>query len=322
MKYEHLLPELRERSRPTDDAVRRVRLRLDRQLVPAKAELSHLPSPDPAAVARVSARLRAHRRPSAAPWWALGLGALAFAAVAGGLWRASAPDVAEVAAGPERGELTGAGQSDALMLEHDGRGTFAHRGDRLTIDWEYGHLAVSAVPDRIVEVRTPEGRVEAKKSALSVDRDALGTRFHGFATVTCAGSPPSEVYGEATCLPVTLAGWLNRVRALAERGAPPADLVAEVDQALALNGQGPERGELWALRTNALLARGQSADALQSAESALQAGVDPARALSLHRTAARIALVLGDCARALPHLDALPDLDAQEAAHRDRCRAP
>jgi hypothetical protein len=302
MKYEHVLPSLRERSRPSDEAVRRVRLRLDRQLVPAKAELSHLPSPDAAAAARVSARLRAHRRPSAAPWWALGLGALAFAAVAGGVWRAStAPGVGD-------------------LVERDGRGTLTQRGDRLEIDWEYGHLAVGAVADRVVEVRTPEGTAEAD-GALTVDRDALGTRFTGRATVTCAGEPPTDVTGEATCLPVTLAGWLNRARALAERGAPPAELAAEVDRALAADGQGPERGELWALRTNALLADGRSAEALQSAEQALASGVDPARALSLRRTAARIALTLGDCARALPHLDALPDLDAQEAAHRDRCRA-
>jgi FecR protein len=330
MKYDDLLADLRERTRPAPEAVGRVRQRLDLQLRSAKTELGTLPRPTPEAVARVSARLREARGASRPRWVApalgLGLGALAFAAVTVGGW------VALQEPAHEQRSLAGIGAgvtvARGLAIDHDGQGSLRRDGRTVSIDWDYGRLALEVDPDRglTVEVLTPEGRVQLVGTAVVVERNALGTRVEvrdGEVQVACSGGPATALAADhdLTCYPVTAAGWLNRTRALEEQGLNPVELIGEVDRGLQAPGTPAELGELWTVRTNALVSAGRTSEALESAEQALTAIPDPARAESLHRTAARLALILGDCSRALPHLDALASLESDEVAYRDRCRS-
>lgn len=366
MNYHDLLPLLRDRTRATPQQVARVRHRLDLQLVPARAELEHLPKPSAQAVARVSARLRQSHgsRPSAAKAapLALGIGTLAFAALstaAGVAWYGQ-----QDAADPELQlfTLSQGAPAPALrgldIVEHDGQGSLVRDGRTVTIEWEYGRLDVASAEGLSVVVLTPEGRVDLPSAGgrLQVERSALGTGvtvLDGSAALACGDDLPAAARvangalppgispaGDApdpqvntnqttalasgaahTCLPRTASGWLNRLHALETSGLSPAELVAETDRALAAPGSGAEMGEIWTLRLNTQIAAGWNAAALESAEHALANTPDAGRAEGLHRTAARLALVLGDCARALPHLDALDALDEDERAHRDRCAA-
>jgi hypothetical protein len=121
------------------------------------------------------------------------------------------------------------------------------------------------------------------------------------------------------CLPTTAAGWLTRARALEDRGAPNADVLAAADAGVALGADAAVRSELEVTRMGALLRSGRTTEALVAAEAALS-GAGPDRAEELHRAAARLALAAGDCSRAIPHLDALTSPTPDESAHAERCR--
>ncbi len=255
--YKEALASLRTRTAPSSAAVRRVRARLDRQLLPTTDLLGALPSPSLFALTRIRARLFGEERapafdlPASATRKGRGLGWLI---PAGGLAFAAAAFALAVATGPE---------------------------------------PTPAVPDSSVSTpSTVTPRCDVKTD-LTLD------------------------VGDA-CLPTTAAGWLTRARALEDRGAAAAQVLAAADAGVALGAEDAVRSELEVTRMGALLRSGRAADALAAAEAALP-GAGPDRAEELHRAAARLALASGDCARALPHLEALTAPTADELAHTANC---
>ena len=137
-------------------------------------------------------------------------------------------------------------------------------------------------------------------------------------TPRCDADLTLDVGTPDECLPTTAAGWLTRARALEDRGATAAQVLAAADAGVALGADDAVRSELEVTRMGALLRSGRSGDALAAAEAALPSA-GPDRAEELHRAAARLALAAGDCPRALPHLKALVAPTADETAHAERC---
>ncbi|MEZ4240649.1 MAG: hypothetical protein R3F59_31760 [Myxococcota bacterium] len=309
---------VRERTAPSAGALHRVRSRLDRQLVPATAVLASLPaSPDRLAVQRVRARLRARPEPAGWPVRTVGA-ALALGAVA---MAASMVVGADGEAPRAERYLVGDGTSvlaPHVLARHDGEGTVQTGPDGVTIDWELGRLELDVMAQDTVAVHTAEGDVHATGTALAVERDALGTRVavsRGEAELTCAGgaADPLGAGASAECLPTTAAGLLNRARAQQDAGDAPDALLATVARGLAASPEPAVAGELLALQVGALVSAGRDAEALTAAETAVQGSPDPARAASLRRTGARLALRLGACDRAEALLEGLDAADAERA---------
>ena len=337
MKYRDWTREMRSRTAPREAGIGRVRERLDRQLAPATAELSHLPEPTELAAARVRARLRSRPRRQV-PVWAsaatVGVVAAALALLTVVMPRPDAPVAVTLSGAGDEVVLT-----EHVRAWHDGRGAVAGTERDLVIDWEVGRIELEVDPDEGValEVRTPEGTVSVVGTRFAVVRDATGTSIeveHGAVRADCGATGESDPSGRpaavlgfvvaagerAECLPVTASGWLARARAEEGRSAPASTVLARADAGLRLDAPAPIASELEVARMGALLRDGRSSEALDASERAL-AGADAARAQELHRAAARLALAAGDCDRALPHLDALDALAPDEAAYRARCSA-
>lgn len=330
--YRDAMRSYRDATSPSDPRIGRVRVKLDRALTPATALLSALPEPKPGATARIKSRLRGEPR-AARPVWPIVFGATAFAMASAvallSPQRADAP--------PTELALSGSGEllslSDAVRATHDGEGHAERKGDAIHIDWEIGALTLDVDPEEgaTVEVRTPEALLVVHGTRFTVERSPLGTEVrvdHGLVSWSCASSdgsmgPSQKVSASQSslCLPLTAEGLLNRARALGvDDPSRRADALDAVQRGLSLSASGPTRVELLAFEVAAKLASGDTLAALDAAERAIAAGPDPARAIELHRTAARLSLTWGYCDRAVPHLDALPSLTPEEAAHRDRCR--
>ncbi len=276
-----------------------------------------LTTADEAMVARVQARLDSGVAPS--PWRrVVPIAAVLLAGLGAGVawWSTQAPTVERVG---ER--LTVDGVSVARI---DGEGAHALVDGTLRVDWIVGRLELLAEPSLPVEVVTREGSTLAPQGGVVVVRDAMGSHVEAVAAeaeVACGDAPERVVaVGEVhTCLPTTASGWLGRAHALAERGAHD-DALASVDAGLALVPDGTVAVELMTAGMEVALATHDLDAAVAFAEEALAVGPS-ARGEELHRVAARGWLIGGDCARALPHLDALSSLDASEAQHQARCRA-
>jgi ferric-dicitrate binding protein FerR (iron transport regulator) len=335
--YAEWLARMRESTKPSARTIGRVRQRLDLQLHSARPELSDVPGPRPGAAERVKARLAPHMAPQTSPWsparWGtalpLGLGSAAFAMAASLL----IGDVVHPETHSERflaGSSASVQLSEYVRAEHEGEGRVLRDGEDISIDWELGRIELEVEPGQgaTVRLQTPEGSVRVVGTRLVVERNALGTEIsveHGEVALRCEGSPEQTLRGgqSSECWPTTAAGLLGRARALEQDAAPPDSVLSTVEQGLLreTSGKGPLRAELLALRTQALLARGDQQEALRAAEEALASGPDPIRSTELHRTAARLFLIWGYCDRAAPHLDALPSLTAEEQAHRDQCES-
>jgi hypothetical protein len=319
---------LRERTTPSSAAIHRVRRRLDLQLAPATAELSRLPAVEDAAVRRVRARIRAAGR-ATEPGWPVRIVGLGLAATA--MAMAAAVTLTTSGPGPVAAEqyLAGSGQgalAEHVLATHDGQGRVVTGPDGVVIDWELGRLDLDVTPGEGVTllVQTPEGAVRVVGTRLTVARGALGTTVsvaQGEVAVTCTGEAevPVRAGGRAECWPTSPAGLLNRARALQDAGAGADEVLATVDRGLEAPGlDGPVRGELLALQTGALVAAGRDAEALDAAEAAIAASSDPGRAVSLRRTAARLALRLGACERARRQIEAIGEA-TEERALLERC---
>lgn len=216
-----------------------------------------------------------------------------------------------------------------VQVDSRGEGAVIGSADDMAVTWTRGTLSVEVEPDRGVHLRveTDEGTAQVVGTGFDVDRGALGTTVtvrHGRVRVDCVRGGESFLgAGESrTCEPVRAAGALRRALAL-QGVVTPSQLLTEVDGALARpDAGGPVAAELLALRAGTLVEAGRRAEAVDAAERAL-AHPDVTRATELHRVAARLLLESDDCARALPHLDALAALGAlgDDAAARDRCAA-
>lgn len=324
MRYVDAMHQVRQRTQPDPDALARVRARLDLHLVPATAELSLLPGATPEGLARVRARLA--RRPARRPvGWVLAGSSLTLAAA----MAATALVIGQP--GPQPIERPLAQEATPLQLgphvvaTSEGQGHVTGTSRDLSIAWEAGRLELDVVPDEGVTltVHTPEGTVRVTGTQLVVVRDALGTSVEvldGSAELSCDAGPDAPLLqGEQhLCPPTTAAGLLARGRALQASGAPSEAILGVLDQGLILATPGPVQGELLAARIGPLIDQGRPAEALASAEEALQLEVP--RASALRRFAAGLRLRDGDCAGALIHLEAIEDRTPEEEAHLQRCR--
>jgi hypothetical protein len=331
MTYRQTMRELAGRTAPPSHAVARVQARLGRAVVPTTSLLQQLPEVDDAAATRVRARLaerRTRRHPVAI--WVGGLAiAGAAAAALGGVWLSEAPVEPVVASLAGTGDQT---LTDDVTVSWTGTGTVAGTTDDLTVAWDAGHLSAAIEPDQGVtfQVDTREATVRVVGTAFDVQRDSLGTRVdvtRGTVEVSChraADEPPQRTLhaGESTvCLPVSATGMLGRAQALDDGGATPEVVLDAVDDGLELVSAGDEavHVELLVEKMGALLADGRTAEARATAERALALPGDGGRAEELHRALATLSLVDGDCAAAVPHLQALERPSEAELAHLDRC---
>ncbi|MCB9741713.1 MAG: hypothetical protein H6741_02295 [Alphaproteobacteria bacterium] len=277
--------------------------------------------PPDAVVEAATARALAARR---SPWpRRLGiLGGLLFIGLTS-TWLTTTPP-------PTSRALSSPDSSRALSLGAGVRAVFQGEGEaraedgRLVLWWQVGALHLSAEdPDWPLAATTAEGRLSLNEGAFALERSALGSRFEmdaGQATLQCEGEAPRTLTAgqEAWCLPTTAAGWRARAQALSEAGAAATEVLSALDAGLDRPAPEPLRAELQAARVQALLALERVDEALAAAEDYLREPERP-RAQALRRLAASVALQAGDCARALPHLQALASPSADEARWIDIC---
>lgn len=285
-----------------------------------------LTRPDAAMLARVEADVRRRAASRARPGWVAPTAGLGLAAAALAIFLLRPP--VEVS-----GELGATGKSalgDMVVVQAAGEGEVRGTARAMVLDWRRGLLSVDVEPNQGVslEVATEEGRVHVVGTRFDVDRGPLGTTVTvqaGRVRVDCVRGGESFLGpGDArVCLPTTPAGALRRILGVQADVAPDA-LLAEVDAALALPGAGGAiAAELHALRVEALLAAGRSAEAVAAAETALQQDT-VTRAEELRRFAAELRLAAGECEAAQPHIEALRALGrvGELEAAWSRCAAP
>jgi ferric-dicitrate binding protein FerR (iron transport regulator) len=317
--YRDTLREVAAMTAPSAEAVARLQRRLDAKLRSAHDLLSAVPelrNPTTASSRRLGLRLGAKRRRRS---YALPLagGALAAAAIAVFLaWPRPPEPVAAHMSSEGSGTISPA---PGVTLAYSGAGSVGGDTSNLLVAWEGGDLAVEVEPGMGIQlaVETAEGRVKVVGTGFTVKRDPLGTEVrvrHGIVEVACArGSFHRLQAGDATtCLPGSAAGLLGRARALEDRDAPAADVVHTVDLGLASSPGNAVRGELLATRVQALQELGRYEEALQSAETYLEAGGP--RADAVEHLAASLAWSLGGCERAAPLLARIEQPTADEAA--------
>ena len=319
--------------RATEPTPARVRDVLDRLRArgclasPAEEALHALPAPTPQALARAGHAF-AHRlapRPAArrlavvAAVAAAAAGVLAVALLLPRADRVLSERLESPGTWRERSPTTD------VALRFQGSGSLAGTAHAPEITWDNGRLEVDVAPEREIRlvVLTREARVAVTGTSFLVDRSALGSDVSvdtGTVQVTCgAGAPRPLAAGHRyTCPPVSASGWLGRANALLDRGDAPGTL-ASAEAGLALGDALPAVAEeLAAIRILALVVLDRRAEALEAAEAYLALG-HPMREVEIRRTAARLALAAGGCARALPHLDALAAGDPEAAALLATC---
>lgn len=315
MTYDDTLTELRQRTTPSPHAVARVRGRLQAHLSPATEELSALPSPTDVMIQRVRSRLRTvlQARTRRRPWPLLAaLGLLGSVALAAWMTLDTAPAAV-------RHTLSGAATTrlaPGVEAQFDGTGTVTGTEATLQIRWEVGRLELS-VDGPEVTVITSEGRAHVGKAAhLGVERSALGTAWSAADGIpwACDAARQGDV-----CLPTTASGLLGRGRALQTGGADPQEVLETFVAGLDTEGVGAIRAELFAAQIQPLLTLGRDDEALVAVRAALEEGVEGMRTEPLHRTAARLLLLQGDCEAAVPHLRALATPTPAELEHLQTC---
>jgi hypothetical protein len=208
-------------------------------------------------------------------------------------------------------EATGeATLGDAVRVTWDGTGEVAGDARDMRLAWEAGDVGVEVTPDAGVHLAITTGEVQIRVvgTGFDVRRDALGTTVavrHGRVSVVCADAAETFLdAGEtAECLPVTPPALLGRARAQKRRGDAPDAVLATLAR-IPSDTTGPAAAETALLRATELTRAGRTPEALTVAEAALEAG-DSGRRIDLLRLAARLALALGGCERAAPHVAAL-----------------
>ena len=323
------LRDLRDPTRPSADAVQRVRDRLGEEIDPRtlRALLRTVPGARPGAEDRVRARLAAsptRRRPAVGPALWLPVAVAIAGLVAAGIGFSLRRDAPIPLDTPLSHDAVAVG---GLTLSPQGIGTLEGTSHTPTIGWEAGSLAVDVDPDAGIDldVRTREASVRVTGTAFDVVRDALGTRVdlhRGSVVVTCAidDAPRPLAPGDTiTCPPVSADGMLGRVRGLARDGTGHDALIDEIDAGLEREEGSPEaRVELGVLRISSLARSEARAEALADARVWLDAG-HTLRRPDVLRIAASLALDLEGCPGAEPHLDALASTDLQAALALARC---
>ncbi len=215
----------------------------------------------------------------------------------------------------------------ALAMDYQGSGLVEGTARKPVIGWEQGLLVLDVDPEEHIAltVNTQEARVRVKGTVLSVRRDPLGTRVavdRGLVGLTCAGGEEIDLAAgeEGLCLPVSAGGLLGRARYQLDSGAPPDQVMATIEQGLALPGAaGPRGGELRVLRLQLLVATGEAERALAEARDYL-AGDPPLRRAEVAELALNLAVAAGDCGDAPALLEVLgPDADEQQREAARRC---
>ncbi len=287
-RMDELLADLAEETRATPVDVERV--------------LAGLELPEPVA-----------SRPPPRRWgWPVAVGAGGLLAAAAALLlvgRSGPPEPVDLALSNDGGarvvELGGA------VLSVDGVGHLGGTSAAPAVTWERGLLRVDVTPGALdaFTATAPEGTVAVKGTVFTVERDARGLVVgveRGEVEVSCVGAAPVSLHvgDQHACLPTTPGGLLGRAQALRDGGADESEVLATLDLAIGLAPGAALAHELGTQRAVSLQRLGRGGEALDQAEAVLAAGGGP-RAAELHRLAADLAAVAGDCPRALVHLDAL-----------------
>jgi hypothetical protein len=190
--------------------------------------LEHAPRRPPGSVDRVRRRLEFldEELPAPRPQWPLQLALVAAGVAVGvGIGRWDTTPRAEAAAVMASDIVTHEALRDGVMAHYTGEGSFRRDGDDLDVTWSDGTLELEVAPGAglDVEVRTDEALVQVVGTVFEVRRDVTGTHVQvsrGRVEVRCTGASQQVLSAgeEASCLPTTVAGLVNRATALAEAG--------------------------------------------------------------------------------------------------------
>jgi ferric-dicitrate binding protein FerR (iron transport regulator) len=234
---------------------------------PMLDEFARETAADREAVSRIHSRLRARRRRPTLVYASLALAAAALLAIGAVRTLRPAPEAppmpldAELASPDGWTELAASGD---VALRFAGHGHLSGTAAAPRIAWSAGTLGVEVTPDHGIDLRveTREGVVRVVGTGFTVGRDALGTTVavsHGRVEVDCIGADAVFLLaGEtATCGPTSAAGRLAKARALRDRGAADADVLAAVDDGLALDPPAPVASELRFLALEVLASAGR-----------------------------------------------------------------
>jgi hypothetical protein len=310
------LDTLRHATRATPERVDAVVEGVD-ATIPSAAQvtraLAHLPPVPEGAAARVKGAVLA-RDPRPMPSGG-GLGAWIGGGAAALLTLGGLVAALGLGSGPEA--LRGPVDPGAieLVIAADGTGTLSGSTDRPEITWEAGTLTLAGP----ALITTREAHV-ASTGPATLTRDVAGTRITGPAQVTCRApdvAAPRSDGDTLACPPVSAAGRLALARSRDDAGAPPAEVLALLDDGLAVASSPVVTAELRAARIATLADLGRDRDLLEAARQHLRDPEAP-RAREVAHRAAATALAAGDCDAARPFLQALPD-DPQARAALDAC---
>lgn len=280
-------------------------------------------APTPQMEAEVRRRL-AERRSPMAGWAPLGGLALAAAALVTVwmAWPEAQPVETSIAVEPVQIALSeGESRLGSVRVEADGTGIAEGADTDWQIAWSSGSLAVEVPPDgrHEVVVRTPEAEVTVVGTVFDVDRTALGTAVavsRGTVAVDCVEGDSVELKAsqEHLCLPATASGMLGRARALTDDAA----ILAAIDRGRELGAEPRIDAELSVARLDPLIRQGRSEEALAEAEAYL-GSPEATRIEQVRHVAVALALQIGGCDRAYPHLAALEHPTPEEAQRLAVC---
>lgn len=212
---------------------------------------------------------------------------------------------------------------EGISISGEGQGVLSGtEGDR-TVAMSGGTMHFEVTPNAglHLEVTTTEGTVTVLGTVFDVSQDALGTTVsveRGKVQVDCAGRGSVYVTAAESQTCYSGQGYLENGRALQGAGESPEAILAAIGTYSAVDTTAAQHAELEALRISSLSSLKRYDDVLSGAEAFLAdealvgAAAEHAPA-ELRRLAARAAIHVGQCERALPWSSALRESGEAEA---------
>lgn len=337
---EDLLRKLGAETSVDPDAVARVEQRLLGRDSAIDALLRTHPGAAYGAETRVEARLRksigVRER---VPTWVRLLPAAGSVAAAAAVAAAVTGVMVSSHGEPEQVAISGALQSptswaslapaSGVAITYEGTGAMGGTGRAPRIAWEAGtiHVEVEHGAGIDLRVETREAEVRVVGTGFSVTRDAFGTRVevrHGRVAVHCEGADEDrfiDAGASAVCVPRSAAGLLARAEAQHEAGAPAAEVLRTLDDAVGAGGDAATVDEVLAVRALRRAEAGLVTDSLADARVVLGHSGSP-REHEMRQLAANQALRAEGCTSAMGHLrDLALSGDAEAARWVAACEA-
>ena len=211
---------------------------------------------------------------------------------------------------------------EGISISGEGQGLLTGTaGDRaVALDSGRMHFEVTPNAGLHLQVVTDEGTATVLGTVFDVERDALGTTVsveRGKVQVDCPGHEAVYVTAGRAETCYSAEGYLGHGRALQQAGEAPEVVLDAIAHAGEVRAEPAFRAELAVLRIESLSRLSRHDEALSGVEAfladdALVGAAAEHRPTELRRLAARAAVQVGGCERAMPWLDALNGSDEAE----------